>query len=127
MSAARAPRPRHADRAREALRHATARKRAGGESGHDEGRRARGDPQVAGEREREPPAAGLAVQRGDHGLLELADGARGFLENADHQVNLVPILILNLGGEQQEICAGGKMLALVANDEAGKIPANFLQ
>src|SRR5437879_2038316 len=69
----------------------------------------------------------IAVASRHHRFLELAQSAGGLLKSADRQVNFVPILILDLGGEEQEISSGRKMLALVANDQAREVLADDFQ
>ncbi len=63
----------------------------------------------------------VTVTGGDHRLFKLAQRGRGLLKSMDAGVDVVPLLILNLGGDQHKVGAGRKVLALVADHESREI------
>ena len=62
-----------------------------------------------------------AGRRDDDRNVGVAQRHRRLLERADHQVELVPVLLLRLEQDQHQVGAGGEVRRLVADDERGEV------
>src|SRR6266404_7537551 len=72
-------------------------------------------------------AQGVTVACAHHRLLKLPQRAGGLLKEADALIDFVPIFILNLSEQHQDVSAGGKMWTLIADDQADEVLADLLQ
>src|SRR6266704_1290942 len=76
---------------------------------------------IAAHRNFTTTAQGVAVTRAYHWLLKLAQRAGGLLKDPDALIDFVPIFILDLRQQHQDVGAGGKMWTLIPDDQADEV------
>ena len=74
-----------------------------------------------------PPTQRPAEGCGDDRPGTVAEGQVGALKLAYDLVELVPVSVLRLEQDQHEVCAGGKIAGLIADDQTVKVALQFFQ